>query len=893
MKGRADGECSKIKLAGMFLAVMWPALLLAVPGGRTDSVPEPRVGTGGAAAGVLSRETRSLSGDRMSLSVSLEETSGGVRFVLDSMTDPMTGIELNMTASPIWQVMLADGETAPPGTRFPPDSDLLEGSVVVPAGQAGWGSSEPGSLVLRWSGLEVPGGQTLDVEVSIRLRDSDGFAEWRMTAQLSDGDLMLVSTAFPLLDLPGIGESSSDDTLFHPALGGSRVGDPVGCGRFLAEFSSITGDPEPNLVYPGELASQFMSLYDHDLGLYLAAEDPAGSVKGLVYSITGGRLRLWFRNDNTTAYDPSRAVMAAALRRFDLSSLGYPVVTGVYHGDWMDAADLYRSWAVRAGVPFLAQGPVTARDDIGEKVKSSALLIRYSFGFLDTPVVLDEDEARLEAAIDFFREHEPDLGIAVSFVGVIQDREDADIPRESWYGSAGRPELDGELKDGVAEMIDWLMTEHGIPSGHNRDTGNWRLEEGSTEAQIFEQEDVLHRAIVRRWDGTPHRKSWSEVHRSVCGGSQWQLGRRLAIRTATVLDSRGSDGDGPGFQFLILSGQGTVPKLCYAPLLADNHADEHQHPVGGGSWWQEHFSSYAASLRMLYGEDAPFYTVIPEREHEQLIGVPGLGYLGGKGRQYPFSDDNVTQAGGGNLACSQPVPLSMYLYHDRVLQGTQSAYYSDYIDAFGASYGSGGQLVPHPNYYRAMAALSGRTLSLLLRSDRLGAGEDPSVDGPFFSELSSPIQQDWEFLRLLLETRHRNLEHLAWGRMLRFPTVETDIIHLEAYRDGQLRTYPVKTVVASAFKASDGTIKLFAANHTREARSYTLSFDPARYGIGPGSCWRLERLDPGGDATLVGQVCGDTVYTSPAMSMAPLSVQVFSLKPMAPAPRHPSGRALP
>jgi len=290
--------------------------------------------------------------------------------------------------------------------------------------------------------------------------------------------------------------------------------------------------------------------------------------------------------------------MAAALRSLDFMDLGYPVATGFHHGDWMDAADIYRGWAAGARVPFLAQGPVTGRRDVGVSVRDSAFLVRYSFGFYDTtPVAGDEDEERLGAVIGFFRENEPDLGGAVSFVGVIGGREDADIPRESWYGSRGRPELDGELKSGVSEIIDWLMKEYGIPSGHNRDTGNWRLEKGSTEDEIFEKEDVLHRAIVRRWDGTPHRKPWSEIHRSICSGSQWQMARRLAIRTATVEDSRGEDGGGPGFQFLIASGQGTVPKLCYAPLLGDNPVEDHRHPVGGGSWWNERFSVHIGGLR--------------------------------------------------------------------------------------------------------------------------------------------------------------------------------------------------------------------------------------------------------------------------------------------------------
>ncbi len=882
MESRRGSERPESRWNHLPVVAGFAALFLAIAAGAAG-----RAGSG------VSRETRTLSNGNLSLTVTLEETATGARFVIDSLEDPETGIDLDLSRSPIWQLRLAGRSTPPPGTPWPAEGTLSAGSVTVPTGHASWGASGPGELVLRWTGLEAPEGQTLDVEVSIRLRESDGKTEWRIRASLSGGPLMIVSAAFPLLDLPGIGPDPSDDILFHPAQGGSIVRNPVGCGASPQEFDS-TDDPETILLYPGNVASQFMSLSDGDAGLYMAAEDREGSAKSLVYGVTDGRLRLWFRNDNTTAYDPDRAAMAEALRTLDLDALGYPVVVGFFHGDWMDAADLYREWAIRAGAPFLAQGFLASRNDIGRLVKEAVLLVRYSFGFFDsTPVVPERDEARLGAVIDFFLENEPGMRLAVGFIGVVAGREDADVVRESWYGSHGRPELDGDLKPGVPEVIDWLWRNHGVPAGHNRDTGNWFLAEGSTEARLYQEEDALHRAIVRRWDGTPARKHWDELQRHICSGSPWQMARREAIRRATVLDSRGSDSSGPGFQFLIPSGQGTVPKLCYAPLLADNPATDHWHPPGGGSWWNERFAEYAARLRSLYPDDAPFYTLIPEREHERLIGVPGVGILGGKGRVYPFSDDAVVQAGGGALPCSQPVPLSMYLYHEYVLQGRQGAYYSDFVRLFGEGYGAGGRLVPHPTYYDAVGVLTGRIPTLLLRSDRLGAGEDSSVDGPFFEQLSPEVQDQRRFLRLLIETRHRNLPYLGWGRMLRLPTTETDMIQMEAFRDGSIRTYPVKAVIATAFQARDGSIRIFVANHTREARTYVLSFDPQRYGIDPGSCRRLDRLGPDGSVTPMGRVCGGGIATIPSTSIAPLSVHVLSLSPETPEPRQPRGREHP
>ncbi len=886
----SNGDASGLGLVGSVGLFLMICLVAGTPlaANRTGPGSDWAV-RGKAARAAVFRETRTIANDLVRVTVSLETAGEQARFVVDGMTDLQTGLDLDLSASPIWQVMLASAGTPPPGVAVPADAALGDGPAFVPSGRLRWGPSTRDTLVLQWSGLEVPGGQTLDVEVSIGLDASGGLARWNMKAGSSEGKEMIVSTAFPLLELPGIGDRHEDDVLLHPALGGSLIRDPISCGSAIKEFVAATGDPRPQLMYPGVLVSQFMTLYDGDLGLYLAAEDPEGAMKGLVYSLTGNGIRLWFRNYNTTPDPGDRLAMAVALRHFDLAALGYPIVVGFHHGDWMTAADLYRQWAFGEAAPFLARGTIAERRDIGGRVRDLSLLVHYGFGFLDTPVELDEDEARLAAAIDFFRGNEPGLAVAVNLLGVIDGRENSDVPRESWYGTVGSPELHGELKAGVPELIGWLMDGYGVPAGHNRDTGGWLVRSGMVEEQLYDRDDALHRAVVRHWNGDPAFQLLTR--RLLCAGSQWQAARRLTINTNTVLDSRGPGGTGPGFQFLLQTGQGTNPKPCYAPLLGDDPAGDHWHPPGGGTWWYERFAGFVAGLRSVFGDRAPWYVVIPEQDSEQLMGMTGMGLLAGKARQYPFSDDGATQVGGEDLPCSQPVPLLMYLYHDRVLQGSRAVFLSTYIEAFGSRYAPDGSTVPHPNYYRAMAALAGQILTLRLRSQVLSALEDGSIDGPFAGGLCPAAREDWEFLRLLAETRHRNLEYLAWGRMLRPPTVQADEIELEAYRGGALHTYPVGAVIASAFRAPDGTVGLFAANHTRQSREYTLSFDPARYGLGPGSSCVLKRIGPDGSTMVIGRVSGDGAYTSPVMSLPPLSIHAFVLAPAAPPPRRPAGRA--
>jgi len=51
--------------------------------------------------------------------------------------------------------------------------------------QAAWGALDDKTITMRWIDLETGTGQTLTVEASIRLRQSDGKAEWSIRGSLS------------------------------------------------------------------------------------------------------------------------------------------------------------------------------------------------------------------------------------------------------------------------------------------------------------------------------------------------------------------------------------------------------------------------------------------------------------------------------------------------------------------------------------------------------------------------------------------------------------------------------------------------------------------------------------------------------------------------------------
>jgi hypothetical protein len=103
------------------------------------------------------------------------------------------------------------------------------------------------------------------------------------------------------------------------------------------------------LQYPGIISVQCQAFHGASGGLYLATEDGSGAVKRFGATILDGH-----------ALDMSveHNFLETAGRSFELP---YETVVGRFSGDWYQAADLYKEWAVKQ--PWCAR-PTTERTDI-------------------------------------------------------------------------------------------------------------------------------------------------------------------------------------------------------------------------------------------------------------------------------------------------------------------------------------------------------------------------------------------------------------------------------------------------------------------------------------------------------------------------------------------------
>ena len=100
--------------------------------------------------------------------------------------------------------------------------------------------------------------------------------------------------------------------------------------------------------YPGYTVAQLQAYYNDRAGVYMSCDDAQGHLKLLRPVHHGPGLRLGLAHVGDWPTDGDR-------------SLGYDVVLGTFQGDWMDAADLYRSWSLQQ--PW-AQRPLSARQDV-------------------------------------------------------------------------------------------------------------------------------------------------------------------------------------------------------------------------------------------------------------------------------------------------------------------------------------------------------------------------------------------------------------------------------------------------------------------------------------------------------------------------------------------------
>lgn len=216
------------------------------------------------------------------------------------------------------------------------------------------------SLAMYYSSAEkLP----VTVKVAVQCPLNKTFTYWKLTVH-NESDLYIDWIDFPDIVVPDdLIASGGEARVFWPAMEGCLVEDAGLRDRTWLKYGSV-GYPSKGWegYYPGPCPMQFMAYYDKNGGLYLGAHDDACNVKAIEYHRQEDGIRLEYRlfpgGVQSGAYE-----------------MQYPMVLGIFEGDWHDAAEIYRQWVDKSALSKPLK--LYENDKLPEWIKESPVVVTY------------------------------------------------------------------------------------------------------------------------------------------------------------------------------------------------------------------------------------------------------------------------------------------------------------------------------------------------------------------------------------------------------------------------------------------------------------------------------------------------------------------------------------
>jgi hypothetical protein len=217
------------------------------------------------------------------------------------------------------------------------------------------------TLHLDWKGLELAAErQCVDVTVTATLQLDDPISRWRISVSNRSTTWGLWNVRFPTIELAPIGDPDRNRFLLAHS-GGMISKDPFGQPiKTLYDWEN---------KYPEWINMQFQALYHEDgRGLYLATHDGTGCRK--TYRCESKRAKKTIEYSVETP-PPDMGFPAENF------ALPYDVCLGPFRGDWYDACQIYRAWAMQQ--VWCSKGTLAVRQDIPRWFKENPyIFVLYS-----------------------------------------------------------------------------------------------------------------------------------------------------------------------------------------------------------------------------------------------------------------------------------------------------------------------------------------------------------------------------------------------------------------------------------------------------------------------------------------------------------------------------------
>ena len=246
-------------------------------------------------------------------------------------------------------------------------------------------------LHLEWNGIDMREDKgAMDVKVTVTLRDGDPMSYWHINIHNRSQRYGIERIRFPMLSLAPIGKAENNQLLL-PQNRGRLVTDPFN------QSSKIIGE----IYYACHFNMQFQALYDEHSGngIYLGTQDPAPNLIQIEID----------HNPKEILWRPSHLPpnMTFAHEDYDLP---YNCVVGPFRGDWFDACQIYRQWALKQS--WAQKGPLITRRDIPRWYAESPLMFYTHLN--DSFAGTHSEEENMNIAADHFIEFLEWVGMPLS-----------------------------------------------------------------------------------------------------------------------------------------------------------------------------------------------------------------------------------------------------------------------------------------------------------------------------------------------------------------------------------------------------------------------------------------------------------------------------------------------
>ncbi len=575
-------------------------------------------------------------------------------------------------------------------------------------------------LLFRWEDLATDA-EAFAVEMRALLPTDSSLAQWRIDLPGGGGEYGAWVVTFQRIGNLRKLSDSGDDFLAIPSGAGGGAGE----GQLHRDpFETL----EPLMrTYPCYHQSmQFNAWYAGGGGLYLGTHDGDANLKGFLFSP-----RTRPDAPPTMQYEvqlyPADAGVANTGFRMD-----YPAVVGTFQGDWYDACQIYRQWALDQ--KWCRLGQTWQRDDIAPQIKRGAY-----WAICNLDIAAPEDGKLMRKLARTLPQEEVlrrarSIEVESSMAMIREHRDYFDFPTilwsNTWYEGGGDMSPPRYLP--MKRMGEFLETLHReLPDT----TFSAYIAPKRYSVQVAEYDNTVRASLEHTPDGEPYitppmPTESNDQHVFPCWGTDfWQdyWGQKSAQRARLGLD---------GFHVDELGSSTSFARQCFNP--------SHGHPVGGGTLYADTRRRMVTTMRDSARAVNPEFAIHHEVLSEIYIDVADLAEV-----------------------CTSPtnnnIPMYEAVYHDyNLIMGRRIFKWCD-RNLWPKRLPDDPDYEPGDKGMEEFVAAFGQTFIW---------GNEP---GWTRVDIVSYAPKVAAFIKRFMQARYRAMDYLHFGRMMRPLTVTNDL----------------------------------------------------------------------------------------------------------------------